>query len=271
VKLLKDEHVMADETLIDKEIKDLGNKLLEPFEPSRVKGASYDIRVGARIRLVLQEPSGTARFQWLALDVAGASSSVSIPPGSTCIIESLEQVHMPKDMKGRLALRAFHTRRLIFFAGGIIDPGYNGFLYLPMANMGDVPVELKYGEALVSAEFVKLNKEATPYQPPPAKPELEHPVVFDRQKLSRELQQQNEYIQVIFKRLDSGETIMSATQMILNMVVLAAVTIGAATAIWVLFPSLPSPWNVVAVGVGAVIGVIALVTLIKVVFRPEQK
>ena len=68
-----------------------------------------------------------------------------------------------------------------------------------------------------------------------------------------------------------GETVMNATQMILNMVVLAAVAIGAATAIWILFPSLPFPLNVVAVGVGAAVGVIALVTLVKVAFRLRQK
>jgi len=262
---------MADETLIDKEIRDLGENLLEPFEPSCVKGASYDIRVGARIRLVLQEPSGTARFQWVALDVAGAPSSVSIPPGSTCIIESLEKVHMPTDMKGRLALRAFHARRLIFFAGGIIDPGYNGFLYLPMANMGDVPVELKYSEALVSAEFVKLNKEATPYQAPPAKPDLEHPVVFDRQKLSREIQQHGESIEGIKKRLGANETLANASQRILDMVVLATVAAGAITAVIVLFPKLSLPWNAIAVGVGTALGVGATAIIARVIFRSRQK
>jgi len=37
---------MADETLIDQEIKSLGDELIEPFAPECIKGASYDIRVG---------------------------------------------------------------------------------------------------------------------------------------------------------------------------------------------------------------------------------
>ena len=261
---------MTDETLIDKEIEDLGEVLLEPFEPARVKGASYDIRVGARIRLVQQEPDGTARFRWEALDVPGAPSSVPIPPGSTCIIESLEKVHMPKDMKGRLALRAFHARRLIFFAGGVIDPGYDGFLYLPMANMGDVSVELKYGEALVSAEFVKLNKEATLYQPSKAPEEVE-PTVFDREKLSAQIQRQGESIEKILKRLDEGETKLNATELVVNMVVLAAVAAGAITAVILLFPSLCFPWNAIALGAGAVLGVIATAIIARVIFRSRHK
>ena len=261
---------MADETLIDKEIKDFGEKLLEPFEPSCVKGASYDIRVGARVRLVSLEPDGAARFQWVALDMPGAPGSIPIPPGSTCIVESMEKVHMPRHMKGRLALRAFHARRLIFFAGGVIDPGYEGFLYLPMANMGDVSVELKYGEALVSAEFVKLNKEAIPYQPSKV-PEEEQPTVFDRERLSREVQQQGKVIQEMLKRLDSSETRMSATEVVVNMVVLAAVAAGAITAVIVLFPKLSFPWNAVALSAGAALGVIAIALLRKVIFRPRQK
>lgn len=262
---------MADETLIDKEIKDFGEKLMEPFEPSCIKGASYDIRVGAKIRLVLQEPGGAARFQWVALDAPGTPSSVSILPGSTCIIESLEKVHMPKNMKGRLALRAFHARRLLFFAGGVIDPGYDGFLYLPIANIGDVPVELKYEEALVSAEFVKLNKEARPYERSAVALEEEQPTVFDREKLSREIQRQGESIQEMLKRLETNETLANASQRILDMVVLAAVAAGAITAVIVLFPKLSLPWNAIAVGVGAALGVIAIATLIRVVFRPRQK
>jgi len=261
---------MADETLIDKEIKDFGEKLLEPFKPSRVKGASYDISVGARIRLVLQEPDGTARFQWVALDVPGAPGSVLIAPGSTCIIESLEKVHMPIDMKGRLALRAFHARRLLFFAGGVIDPGYDGFLYLPMANMGDIPVKLEYGEPLVSAEFVRLNKETTPYQPTRA-PEEEQPTVFDRERLSREIQRQGESIQEMLKRLETNETLANASQRILDMVVLAAVAAGAITAVIVLFPKLSFPWNAIAVGVWAALGVGATATIARVIFRSRQK
>ncbi len=261
---------MADETLIGKEIKDLGNELLDPFEPACVKGASYDIRVGAKIRLVLQEPAGALRFQWVALDGPGAPSSVPIAPGSTCIIESLEKVHIPKSMKGHLALRAFHARRLLFFVGGVIDPGYDGFLYLPMANMGDVSLELKYGEALVSAEFVRLNKEATPYQPSEVTPKLERPVIFDREKLSLQIQEQGESIRRILGRLDLGETLISASQRILDMVVLAAVAAGAIAAVVILLPDLPYPWNAVAVGLGATFGA-AVVVLLSLRFRARKK
>ncbi len=261
---------MADETLIAKEIRDLGNELLEPFEPACVRGASYDIRVGEIAQL--PPPEGEDQPRTVALGPR-FQASVWIPPGSTCVIRSFEKLRMPKNMKGRLALRAFHAKRLIFFPGGIVDPGYNDFLFFPIANLGDIPVELKYGEALISGEFVKLNKEAEPYKPSKEAPSkgVVPPVLFDRVKLSKEVQQQGDTIRGIQKRLDTSEIQMAASQLILNLVVLTAVATGAITAVGYLFPTLSFPWNAVAVGVGALVGVVALVTLVKVGFRPRQK
>jgi len=261
---------MADETLIDKEIKDFGEKLIEPFDPSCVKGASYDIRVGEIARF--PPPEGEDQPRTIALGPE-FQASVEIPPGSTCVIRSFEEVHMPKNMKGRLALRAFHTKRLIFFPGGIIDPGYNDYLFFPIANLGDTSIELKYKEALITAEFIKLNKEAGSYEPSKEAPSKAAvpPVLFDRVKLSKEVKQQGETILTIQKRLDESEIQMAVSQRILNLVVLAAVGAGAATAVWLLFPQLPFPLNAVALGVGATLSVVALILLSKVLFRPRQK
>jgi len=180
---------------------------------------------------------------------------------------------MPKHMKGRLALRAFHAKRLIFFPGGIVDPGYNDLLFFPIANLVYTPIELKYGEALITAEFVKLSKEAGSYEPSEEAPSKAAvpPVLFDRVKLSREVQQQGETIHGIEKRLNESEIKMGASQLILNLVVLAAVAAGTITAVAYLFPTLSFPWNAVVLGTGAALGVIALVALIKIVFRPRQQ
>ncbi len=253
---------MADETLIDQEIKSLGDELIEPFAPECIKGASYDIRVGEIA--ILPPPQGESQLRAIALGVPDAQMSIPIPPGSTCILRSLEKIHMPQDMKGRLSLRAFHAKRLIFYPGGIVDPGYNDFLFLPIANLGDAPVELKYGEALVTAEFIKLDKKAGAYEPgqePPSKAAVPS-VLFDRVKLSGQVQQNSDSIQNIFKKLETNETLINASQRILDLVVLAAVAAGAVTAIVLLFPTLSFPWNAVAIGLGALLGAGATTLLI---------
>src|SRR5438876_8828327 len=139
---------MADETLIDSALRELGPRLLDPFETACVKGASYDVRVGE----AAQVPATDGGHHWIKLGGYPFAKEVVIPPGTTCTIQSLEKVHIPTDMKGRLALRAFHAKRLIFFAGGVIDPGYDDHLFLPVVNLSDIPVKLEYGEKLVSAE-----------------------------------------------------------------------------------------------------------------------
>ena len=259
---------MADETLIDKEIIDLGKRLIEPFEPDCVKGTSYDIRVG---EIAIMPPAqGDSQSRAEALGIPGSKMSITIPPGATCRLRSLEKIHMPLDIKGRISLRAFHAKRLIFFAGGIIDPGYDDFLFLPLANLGDAPAELKYGEAIVTAEFIKLHKEAERYKPgeePPSQPAVP-PVLFDRVMLSTQVKQHGDAIQGILKKLESNQTLINASQRILDIVVLGAVAAGAVTAVLQLFPSLSFPWNAVALGLGVTLGIGATAVLIRSRFRP---
>ena len=65
---------------------------------------------------------------------------------------------------------------------------------------------------------------------------------------------------------------MSATEVIVNTVVLAAVAAGAIGAVIYLFPTLSFPWNAVAtISLGAALGVIAIATLIRVISRPKYK
>ncbi|MCH8223876.1 MAG: hypothetical protein IH868_10760 [Chloroflexi bacterium] len=258
---------MADETLIDTEIAALGDTLLEPFDRDRLKGATYDIRVGEAA--ILSSTDNKSHLRSVALGDEPLQRSVSIPPGSTCVIKSLERVHMPLDMKGRLALRAFHSRNLIFFAGGVIDPGYDDFLFLPIANLGDVPIELRYKEPLVSAEFIKMGKEAKPYQPgEKSRGEMtERRVIFDRTKLLQEVREQGEAIESLRSRLDSSEILLNASQRILDLVVLAAVAAGMIAAVVVLMPKLSFPWNAIVLGSGAGLGVIATAFLLSALIR----
>jgi len=259
---------MADETLIDKEISEMGDQLLENFAPDCVKGACYDIRVGAVAFLPPKGADGNA--QSIALGKPPLQESVSIPPGSTCVIESREKVHMPQNMKGRLALRAFHARRLILFGGGVIDPGYDDHLYLPIANLGDTPIELKYEDKLVSAEFTKLlDKEAKPYEPGP-KPHP-RPGAFGIVSLSEQVQKQDESIRAIMKRLESSDIQIRASQRILDLVVLAVVAGGVIAVTAILLPGLSHPWNFIALAIGAVFIIVVVIFLIKSMpHRPER-
>jgi hypothetical protein len=63
-------------------------------------------------------------------------------------------------MKGRLSLRSHFAMQRLEYNGGGIDPGYRGYLFFTLANLGDAPVEISYDDALVTVEFIRLGKAA---------------------------------------------------------------------------------------------------------------
>jgi deoxycytidine triphosphate deaminase len=154
-----------DQTLLDTEIKRKGNALLEPFSEQCVRGASYDLRVGAKAVLTLpkknKSPHADHGRSWISL---GKNNPVlRIPPAHSVTIYSMEKVNMPLDMKGRLSLRTSYTVKRLNFDGGVIDPGYKGYLFFTLANLGDSTIEVRYGDPIVTAEFVQLPHTAIPY------------------------------------------------------------------------------------------------------------
>ena len=151
---------MSDETLVASAIKQEATEhnLILPFNPDRLKGASYDISAGDMVIVAYSERQGGIQYTKL-----GLAGSVIVPPGHKAIVYSLERLNLPDDMKGRLSPRAALATRLVFFAGGIIDPGYKGHLFLPLANLGDTPFEIRAGEPIATAEFIRLGERTFPY------------------------------------------------------------------------------------------------------------
>ena len=130
--------------------RDKGHPLIEPFEPANLKAISYDLRVGEKIVLAL--PTGVQqRF-------LEPGQAIELPPGASATVYSLETVNMPLDVKGRLSLRSKFISQRLNFDGGIVDPGYRGYLFFTVTNIGDRPIPLKYGERFVHLELVRFGK-----------------------------------------------------------------------------------------------------------------
>ncbi len=256
---------MPDETLIGSEILEFSEKLFDNFDKSGLKGASYDIHVGSAAQI--PPADGSTKYQSIALGKSPFQPIISLPPGSTCIIQSFEKLHMPRNMKGRLSLRAYHAKRLILFAGGVIDPGYNDFLYLPIVNMGDSPIELKYQEALVTAEFIKLSKDAEGYKPGEEPPSIYAPsgVVFDKVALTQKIINQEKSLEELEERFKSSEIMALASQRILDLVIMGAVGGGVIAIVVALLPGLTFPWNVVALASGLALGIVIATILFRII------
>lgn len=148
---------MADETLLDADIRReaMENNLLTPFSADVLKGASYDMRVGRTAIVVLSEREGG----YVRVDVEH-KGGLEIPVSRSAVIYSLERLNLPADMKGRMSLRSYFAIKGLLYNGGIIDPGYKGYLFFTVVNQGPSPLRLAYGERLVTTEFVRLGRPA---------------------------------------------------------------------------------------------------------------
>jgi deoxycytidine triphosphate deaminase len=147
----------GDQTLLDFDIIFEARRtgLLVPFDESKLKGASYDLRAGDFAILVHSKQEGG--YEKLSLK---ERRSIELLPGQTVVIYSLERVALPPDMKGRLSLRSYWAIKGLYFNGGVIDPGYTGLLFFTISNLGSSVVSVNYGEGLVTVEFVRLDQPA---------------------------------------------------------------------------------------------------------------
>jgi len=143
---------VADTTFTADRLKqDAAGEWIEPFDEGCVKGVSYDFRAGERV--VVARPDEN---RYITESLSAAEGGIPIKPGYAVAFESLEQVDVPVNVKGRLALRATLANEKLFYSGGLIDPGYWGQLYFTLINLGNQEVRIEHEQRLVSGEFVEV-------------------------------------------------------------------------------------------------------------------
>jgi len=125
-------------------------QLIQPFNSQMLRGAKYDLRVGAKaVRAV---PGG---HDTCCLDVAG---KITLAPYSKAIIYTYEDVRMPADLRGELSIRSEFHKRGVVSVTGPVDPGYHGKLFIHLINTGDAPVEIDYMYPIASIGFFELDQ-----------------------------------------------------------------------------------------------------------------
>lgn len=141
---------MGDRTLVEGEIERFAAdiQLIEPFSPAQLRQCFYDLRVGSKI--IYPHPDGYIHVQM------ARERNFTLRPGDICTVYSLEKVNMPLNVKGRLSLRGRLANQQILYGGGPVSPGYRGFLFFTLINMGGAPVTICYADSIVTAEFILL-------------------------------------------------------------------------------------------------------------------
>jgi len=133
--------------LVDSEIEDLStqNKLISPFDPFFLQGASYDLRLGEQIAR-----NGEIKT------LVQTNPTLKIAPGEFVILSTHEKLNIPLDIIGHNGIMSKWAKRgLVSLFSPQIDPGFRGMLIVPVFNAGDSDVSINLCEAIFTVEFVK--------------------------------------------------------------------------------------------------------------------
>ena len=124
------------------------------FDEEKVHGETYDVRAGNL--LIISKPDG--KRDRVQLNV---KKEIVIGPFRCATVQSFEKIKLPLDMYGELWIRNALQHQGLAFTGGDIDPGYWGYLYIKIHNLGPAPIYMRFQEEIASIRFVKMHKPAS--------------------------------------------------------------------------------------------------------------
>ena len=122
--------------------------LIEPFCPSRLRAASYQLTLGNEMHL-----GGEQRR-------LKPSEEIVLPPHQVAVVSTREKLQIPQDLVARWSLRVNNIYEGLLWTGGPqVDPGWEGQLFCPIYNLAERPVVLKCGDGLFTMDFVRTTPE----------------------------------------------------------------------------------------------------------------
>ncbi len=141
--------------LSDRDIRkqiDSGRLIIEPFEPDMVQPSSVDLRVDRIFRVFrnTRYPYIDVRSPMEDLtDVVEVNTGEAfiLHPGEFVLGSTLERVHLPDDLVGRIEGKSSLGRLglLIHSTAGFIDAGFLGHLTLELSNVANLPITIYPG------------------------------------------------------------------------------------------------------------------------------
>ena len=129
--------------LVDKQIKEIGEALIFPFDENHVTSISYDLDIEGYIN-----KDGDLSKERLCLH-----------PGESVMIKTIQSLRMPTDLVGIIGERNSKIRQCLAVAGPHYFPGHTTAIYLRITNLSEFDIELQHGEGIAQIFFEKLSEE----------------------------------------------------------------------------------------------------------------
>lgn len=124
--------------------------LIVPFNEKDLRPATYTLHVG-----------DTYYYNDVHENI-NVDESITIRPNGLCYIKIYEYFNIPYYMVGSYSLRVQQIYRGLILDNGLqIDPGYHGYINVPIYNFTKEDKVLRYRDPLLSIEFTRT----TPFSP----------------------------------------------------------------------------------------------------------
>jgi deoxycytidine triphosphate deaminase len=115
--------------------------LIDPFDEKYLRPAAYDMRVGSCYYANDQRKDLT-------------DEAIEIPANGLVYIRTKEKFNIPYYLVARYSLRVHHVYRGLMIDNGLhVDPGYSGYIWIPVHNFTTQARILPQGLEFISVEF----------------------------------------------------------------------------------------------------------------------
>ena len=127
--------------------------MIYPFDSTKLKSASYEASVGKDC--IYWDDQGKRRTIDLSKDKEG---SFVLNPNSIAFVTTRERFRLPDYMAVRFNLTITNVHRgLLLGTGPLIDPGFEGYILIPLHNLTTNTYKFVYEEKLIWLEFTKIS------------------------------------------------------------------------------------------------------------------
>lgn len=153
---------------------DGGSITIDPFEPSNLESASYDVRLGDE-GIVTQEvnldelKNSVQQGSANKIDIE-KQNQLTIPAGGLALVTTLERFSLSNRYVGHIGMKSYYVRKGVGLLSGLqIDPGFGNppaALVLAIKNQSTRSITIDYKDDICTVEFHELNEPAPEYDNP---------------------------------------------------------------------------------------------------------
>jgi dCTP deaminase len=148
-----------------------GRIKIEPLDESCIQPASLDLKIDRYFRLFRNHTLRVIdvkedQEELTELVEVSEEAPLILHPGEFVLGSTLEKVTLPDDIVGRIEGKSSLGRLglLIHSTAGFVDPGWEGYLTLELANLSNLPITLYPRMRIAQISFFRMTTPAeVPY------------------------------------------------------------------------------------------------------------